>query len=203
MKKGNITMIIVMLMILTVGLYFISGTYARYADSRTGKTSVAVAKWQVSITDGEEDLGTNFTLPFTIQANPNVVAGKIAPETTATATIELDLAGTEVAVDFGAEVTDTALQTIFGNTAKNVTLKTEVTGANENATTGTDGITTIALPNGQAFGDTNGKITIKMTLTWNNDEDSNSADTNVGTVGGTLDLPVELTLKQHLASDVH
>lgn len=203
MKKGRITMMIVMLMLLTVVLYFISGTYARYADSRSGKTTVSVAKWQVAITDGTDALENNFTLPFTVEENDNVVEGKIAPATKATATIELDLTGTEVAVDFGAVVTDTALATLFGASSDKVKLSTEVKGATESATSNADGTTTIALPNGQAFSGENGKITITITLTWENDDTFNTSDTAVGTTAGTLEIPVELTLEQHIEADTH
>ena len=62
MKKSTVTIVIALLIILTVCLYFISGTYARYADSRSGNATVSVAKWSVSITDGTDPLNSDFTL---------------------------------------------------------------------------------------------------------------------------------------------
>ena len=193
MKKSSITAIIVLLMVLTVCLYFISGTYARYADEYSGQTTVDVAKWAVSITDGTEDLTNNFTLPFTVNTNTNVVEGKIAPGTTATAKIELDLTGTETAVDFGATINEDDLATIFGDSADDVTLSTSITGA---ATSGT--ITTINLPDGQAFNSSNGKIVMELTLEWTNNDANNLSDTEVGKAGATLNIPVDITLQQHI-----
>ena len=176
MKKSTIVTVIAILMVITVCLYFISGTYARYADSRSGNATTSIAKWAVSITDGTDPLDNDFTLPFTVEENQNVVAGKIAPSTTAKATIELDLTGTEVAVDFSA---------------------TSITGAASSGAT-----TTIQLPTdggtAKAFDSTNGKIEIEITLTWTNDDTFNTSDTTVGVTAGTLELPVELTLQQHI-----
>ena len=56
MKKSTIVTVIAILMVITVCLYFISGTYARYADSRSGNATTSVAKWAVSITDGTDPL---------------------------------------------------------------------------------------------------------------------------------------------------
>ncbi len=195
MKKSTVTIVIALLIILTVCLYFISGTYARYADSRSGNATVSVAKWSVSITDGTDPLNSDFTLPFTVEENENVVANKIAPETTAKANIELDLTGTEVAVDFEATISEENLATVFGDSADDVEVTTSITGA---ATSGTT--TTIPLKDGQAFTAENGKINIEITLTWTNNDAHNTSDTQVGVTGGTLELPVELTLKQHIGA---
>lgn len=198
MKKSTITTVIALLIILTVCLYFISGTYARYADSRSGNAQVSVAKWEVSITDGESPLNNQFKLPFTVQENANVVSGKIAPGTTATATIDLDLTGTEVAVDFEATISEENLSTVFGESADDVKVTTAVTGATSG---GTSGVTTIQLPgDGQAFTQGNGKIEITITLTWTNNDEHNTSDTTVGKAGSTLDIPVTLTLKQHIGA---
>ena len=197
MKKSTIVTVIAILMVITVCLYFISGTYARYADSRSGNATTSVAKWAVSITDGTDPLNDNFTLPFTVEENQNVVAGKIAPSTTAKATIELDLTGTEVAVDFSATINEDDLATVFGASAEKVEVSTSITGAASSGAT-----TTIQLPTdggtAKAFDSTNGKIEIEITLTWTNDDTFNTSDTTVGVTAGTLELPVELTLQQHI-----
>ncbi len=193
MKKSTITAIIVLLMILTICLYFISGTYARYADEYSGQTTVDVAKWAVSVTDGTEALTNNFTLPFTVETNANVVEGKIAPGSTAKATIELDLTGTEVAVDFGATIDEDELATVFGDSAEDVNLTTSITGA---ATSGAT--TTINLPSGQAFDASNGKVKIELTLEWTNNDSNNLSDTKIGNAGETLHIPVDITVQQHI-----
>lgn len=194
MTKRTIKGIIAILMLLTICLYFVSGTYARYTSALAGSTKVDVAKWAVAFKDGSGNaLSNDFNLTFTVDANPNVVSNKIAPSTTATATIEADLTGTEVAVDYEAVVNEEALATLFGASKDNVTVTTT---AKINGTDDTTG--TISLVDDKAFTAENGKVTITVKLTWANDDAKNVSDTTVGETGGTLTLPVTLTLKQHI-----
>lgn len=192
MTKKTVKSLIAVLMLLTVCLYFISGTYARYASELTGNASVSVAKWAVAFTDGTNALQNNFALTFTVDENPNVVPNKIAPATSATAKVVVDLTGTEVAVDYNAVVTQDALATVFGASADKVKVTAKVNG-NADTTQGT-----IALVNNQAFTADNGKVELIITLTWENDEAFNVSDTLVGENGGTLTLPVTVTLQQHI-----
>lgn len=194
MTKRAIKAIIAMLMLLTVCLYFVSGTYARYTSAVSGNTKVDVAKWAVAFKDGEgQDLTNSFNLAFKVDKNANVVSNKIAPQTSATAEIEVDLTGTEVAVDYNAEVTKTDLAKFFGDSASDVTVETTAT---VNGTTDTTG--KIALIDDKAFTADNGKVKITVKLTWKNNDEHNVSDTTVGTAGDTLTLPITLTLKQHI-----
>lgn len=195
MTKKTVKSLIAVLMLLTVCLYFISGTYARYTSTAAGTAKVDVAKWAVAFTDGTDPLTEDFELTFKVAANPNVVSNKIAPATTATATVVVDLDGTEVAVDYDALVDETDLATVFGASAANVEVTTT---AKVNGTEDTSG--TIALIGDTAFTDQNGKVEITITLTWDdtNTPETNAADTTVGMAGGTLTLPVTVTLEQHV-----
>lgn len=170
MTRNTKKLMIIVLMLVVVGLYFVSGTYARYTDSYTGTSKVTVAKWAVKLKDGANaELNKTFDLPFTVEENSNVVSGKIAPATEATATLNLDLTGTEVAVDYTAEITKADLATFFGNSASNVTVA--VTG----------GTTT----------EENGKYIATGTVDLVN-------DTATGVTAGTLTFPVTVTLQQHI-----
>ena len=86
---------------------------------------------------------------------------------------------------------------MFGDSAEKVEVSTSITGAASSGAT-----TTIQLPTdggtAKAFGSTNGKIEIEITLTWTHDDTFNTSDTAVGVTAGTLELPVELTLQQHI-----
>lgn len=196
MKKGTIKLIIAVLMLVTICLYFVSGTYARYAESITGNANVTVAKWAVAFKDGETTLANNFNLNFKVTDNTNVVSGKVAPGTSATATIEVDLTGTEVAVDYKAEIDEKALEAKFNGA--DVTVSTSVSGS----TTSKEG--TINLIEDKAFTETNGKVPIVITLTWNGEEadsdDKNGKDTAMGkgATGTAIELPVTLKLQQHI-----
>lgn len=196
MKKGTIKLIIAVLMLVTICLYFVSGTYARYAESITGNANVTVAKWAVAFKDGETTLANDFNLNFKVTDNTNVVSGKVAPGTSATATIEVDLTGTEVAVDYEAVIDEEALEAKFNGA--DVTVSTSVSGS----TTAKKG--TINLIEDKAFTETNGKVPIVITLTWNGEEadsdDKNVKDTAMGkgATGTAIELPVTLKLQQHI-----
>lgn len=189
-KKGIIVVIALLL-----AIYLIGSTYARYSTQGVGSANISIAEWHVSIKNGDTTLNsTSQDIPFEVQSNTFVVPGKIAPAVTATATIELDLAGTEVAVDFDAVIDDSAIADI-GASADKISLTTTVDG-----TTYTSGTSqTINLINNEAFTSTNGKKTVVLTVTWENDDNNNPDDTTMGTAGGTISIPVTLTAKQHIA----
>ena len=107
--------------------YLISSTYARYTTSGTGTGTVQVAKWNVVMKADDNTVVTDTTEPITfkVQSNTNVVPGKIAPAVTAKAEVELDLTGTEVAVDFDAVINQANIAKVFGDSASDVTLTVE------------------------------------------------------------------------------
>lgn len=193
MTKRTVKTIIAVLMILAICLYFISGTYARYTTSVGAKAEASVAKWAVSLKQGGSAISKEKPLTFTVQGNNNVVAGKIAPSVTAVSTVEVDLTGTEVAVDFAAIVDDKAIANIFGESASSVSATTTVTGGQVSGTT-----STLNLPDGQKFTNANGKVTLTITLTWENVEENNGSDTTVGIAAETLVIPVTLNVQQHI-----
>lgn len=189
MTKNTRKLIIATLMLLVVCLYFVSGTYARYTESITGDAKVSTATWAVTFKDGTTPLTNISNLTFTVQNNTNVVPGKIAPSVTAKATINVDLTGTEVAVDYTATIDKTALATFFGDSANNVT----VTVNGSDSATGT-----INLINNKAFTSANGVVPIEISITWadTNTETTNAADKKAA--GKDLTLPVTLTIQQHI-----
>ena len=186
---------IIVVIALLIALYLIGSTYARYSTVGRATGKADIAEWHVSIKNGDTSLtSTTQDIEFEVQSNPYVVPGKIAPAVTAVATVEVDLTGTEVAVDFDAVVDSSALSSI-GASADKITLTTAVDG-----TTYTSGTSqTMNLVNETAFTAANGKKTLTLTLTWENDDENNADDTTMGTTGGTISIPVTLTAQQHIA----
>ena len=177
-------------------VYLISSTYARYSTEGKGTGTIQVAKWNVAITadDGTVLNSTTQPITFEVQSNTNVVSGKIAPAVTAVAEVELDLTGTEVAVDFDAVIDDSAISTL-GASSDKLSLTVEVNGTAY--TSGTS--QKIDLVNDKAFTAANGKKTVTLTLTWENDDPANNPDdTTMGEAAPTLTIPVTLTAKQHI-----
>ncbi len=202
MTKRSVKSIIAVLMILTIALYFISGTYARYTDSWEGTGTVAVAKWNVTLKSGGESVEQkNLTLKFTPVANKYVVSGKIAPDVELEADVEIDLDGTEVAVDVKAEVNEESLKTAltnYGTVPEDIKVTAKID--NEDATE-----KTIELPDGgSAFGPENGKKILKINVKWTNVDLHSESDTKAGKAAEELDaleIPVTLTVQQHVLSD--
>ena len=176
--------------------YLISSTYARYSTTGAATGTIQVAKWAVAITadDGTTLNSTTQPITFTVQSNNNVVPGKIAPAVTAVAEVELDLEGTEVAVDFDAVIDQSAIETL-GASSDKLTLDVKVDG--KTYTSGTS--QTINLIGNSAFTSTNGKKKVTLTLTWDNEDPANNPDdTTMGEAAPTLEIPVTLTAKQHI-----
>lgn len=100
MTKKNVKQMMLVLMILVIGLYFISGTYARYASAATGSASAAVAKWAVKVNTVDITQSDSLTLNFEEVENDNVVDGKIAPASELKSQLVIDPTDSEVAMDY-------------------------------------------------------------------------------------------------------
>ena len=181
--------------LLLLVVYLISSTYARYSTVGKADGKVDVAKWAVVMKadDGTTLNSTTQNITFTVQSNSEVVPGKIAPDVTAKAEVELDLTGTEVSVDFTPTIGDYTPSTL--PSADKITL----TSALEGGTVGSSNY--IPLVNKSAFTDSNGKKKITLTLTWENDDENNVNDTATGMLADgsrTITIPVTLTVQQHI-----
>lgn len=77
-----------------------------------------------------------------------------------------------------------------------------MTSAVDGGTPGTAQV--IPLVDNSAFTAKNGKKTVTLTLTWeNSDTDAaKTEDTAVGVAGGTLTIPVTLTVQQHVQQHI-
>ncbi len=206
MNNKTVKTLMVVAMLFTLSLYFIGGTYARYIGEYTGNATASVAKWKVQL-NGKSAEETSMDLTFTPTKSEYVVDGKIAPGSSSTAEVKLDLDGTEVAVDVIAEVTESTLQeklTELGLTSSEIKFKSEFVGGGQASSSEGNGSKenpyVVKLPSNQAFS-TEDTITIKLTLEWGNDEAHNSEDTKAGKNAETLgeiSVPVKLTVRQHI-----
>ena len=189
-KKATKALLVVVALLLAILL--ISSTFARYSTVGKADGKVDIAKWVVKMTadDGTTLDSTTKNITFKVQNNANVVPGKIAPAVTAVAKIELDLTGTEVAVDFNAEVGDLTPTNLPSSD------KISLTSAVDGGTPGTS--QTIPLVNNAAFTTENGKKIVTLTLTWVNDDTNNADDTATGMTDTVFSIPVTMTVQQHI-----
>ncbi len=221
MNKKNVMSITVVAMLFAVSLYFIGGTYARYADKFEGEAKVGIAAWKVSLSGGES-AGKTITLPLTTDDNTDVVKGKIAPSVTASGTLEIDLEGTEVAVDLLVDVDEQAIKSALTTAGINdvqnndISLQIEAKGKDrapnvQAVLSGTGKQASpyvIMLPEGQANGFESGDaVEVTVKVTWKNDDSHSTEDTKIGTQaaesgaeegGLTLKVPVKLYVVQHI-----
>ena len=210
MNKKDAKMTIVVAMLLVLALYFVSGTYARYASNYTGNGTVNVAKWAVKLTkQGEtQELQNNFTLQLTPTSSDYVVSGKIAPSISATGILEIDLAGTEVAVEVTAEV-DKSGDAYAALPAQikaliddgRLTLNATVQRASGSSLSVNSGV--VSLPNATTgFTGTDTVVDVVVSAVWqgtSSDSDAiNTKDTAAGENVTSFKIPVKLTVQQHI-----
>ncbi len=193
MNKKTVVSVMAVAMLFAVSLFFVGGTYARYTGTFEGKTQADIAKWAIKVGGQESE---TFTPSFTYVENQYVADNKLAPNRSMTADIDIDLTGTEVAVDVLAKIDLSQLTAKIGDSQITAT----ATIGGQDATSG-DGLL-IELPEKAAFTSENGKKTLKITITWDNQEDAqNASDTNIGKTIENLQIPVTLTVQQHIVSE--
>ena len=208
MDKRTVKLVMIVAIVLTVALYFIGGTYARYVSTFEGTGEVDVAAWQVKLNEGSDEL----TLSLTADSNEDVVSGKIAPSYSASGEVSVDLKGTEVSVDVIAEVDESKIQSALSEAGIDVeSITTEVTAEKDPSASfdepqgkGTkDQPYVVKLKENKAFGE-NDKLKVTITVKWDNKDDAKST---TDTAGGKkaaegelkLSIPVKLYVVQHIA----
>lgn len=190
-KRGMVlALIIALLVVAGAGIY----TYARYQTSRTGNGTVTIAKWAAVVKQGGSEVSNNFNLTLTPVANSNVASGKVAPGSSATATLVLDLTGTEVVTDYEVEIGDVSGlpdgMTVSSVTAVQDSQAVTLTQSGSKYT-------------GQvALADVSKPITFTITVTWENSDSAAriTSDTTAGEAAGTKTVPVIVTAKQHIGA---
>lgn len=200
-RKSKVKKSILAIIILALLVALIGGTYARYVSTAKGTGDVSIAKWTVKV--NEEDISRTtgtFDLTFTAN-NADTVPNKVAPGGKAEAYVDVDLTGTEVSVDFTcnlATASADALKEVFGENYANmveVTVGTpELQGETSNMTLDTNnGVVKVGT---SAM---SGIVRVPITLTWENADANNSADTATGSLKTGVTIPVELSVQQHIA----
>ncbi len=100
MKKGFL--IILALILVVIGAYFVSETYARYTESILNSGSATVAKWAFGADNSDTTLKINLNEGYHAST---LAENKIAPGTSGSFVIALSNENTEVAVDVTVAIT--------------------------------------------------------------------------------------------------
>ena len=188
-KKGTLVVLIVFALVAVIG-----GTYARYTASSSSNAQLQVAKWAVAFKTNSAPISESNKLTFTVASNDYVAANRIAPSNSATANAVIDLTGTEVGVDVAVTVDTSSIATTLGIDASRITTSLTVNGV----TKASGATTTLTYDEVSAL--TSGQVPVVVTVTWAEDNSTanNTADTTAGKAGATLQVPVTLTVTQHV-----
>lgn len=193
-NKVLVGVLVALLLVGGVGVF----TYAKFASSWKGDKDVNVADWKVSLKQGGVAVANDFDLNLVIDnSDSNAKEGTIAPGSILTATLTLDLTGTEVQTDYILELSDLS-GLPQGMAISSVTAKVGSGTASE--------LSEVSVGTKQYQGTmtvdqiTNDKVVeFVITIVWDGLNDENNVDdTSFGTGDDTITIPVAITVSQHI-----
>ena len=204
MRKSKVRDVIIALIILVIALFFIAGTYARYASTGSGAGVVQVAKWAVKINTVDITQNNSFAVTFNEVANQYIVDGKIAPDGSLYADFVIDPTGSEVALDY--EFTLGTITSSTGTVPDGIAVEKVCTvdGSTETELTADASgkyVGTIELASQSAELSSSESVTVRVYIKWTNSDEATriTSDTTAGITPPTLTMQVTGTAKQHIA----
>lgn len=200
MKNKSKYLIMILLAIVTIGSYLISGTYARYTSSASGTGAAQAAKWSFKVNDTEIAKGTQVEgLTFNLfdtanlkeenvtTAETHVASSKIAPGTGGKVIVGVENAS-EVVAKYSITLTQES------NTA-NIPIEYSLTGNDNDWSTS---LTNIKVTNQEiAIGAKNAAaITVYWRWAYKEDGSADESDTAIGIAAqtGTPSVKVKATI---------
>lgn len=189
-KKINKVLFMIFLLFL---IYFIKNvqTYSKYNTENDGRDSTTVAQWNVKIGKNNMNNGYDFSneLVLKTENNKNVIDGKIAPGTSISTQFSLDCSECETSLKYIVKPS----QIKCNGQEDSRFIVTSIN--NEKNTMQYDeeedyyyGIVDIK--------DAYKVMNIKATVTWNNDDGNNEADTESGVENSIIVLPLTVRVEQ-------
>ena len=175
-------------------ILIINESYALLQTISSGSAEVKTGSWTIKI--NEKNISNGITETFTLnnviydESNENIENGYIAPGKSGYFDIVLDPSGTDVAISY--EINVTLDECAYPNNIKLSVENTSTDGGVEvigNTFKGLISLNDIK---------NNKTITLKLTLIWENNEEFNESDTNLGTIeANKLKIPITITLNQY------
>lgn len=188
--KNKIIYIVCAIMIF-ISIYEIKNTYGLFESKKEIDIDKSVAKWNIYINDNNLNTTETFTIDnFTFQETDTVAKDKIAPGILGWFDILIDARDTQVSIIY--EITFD-----FTSLPSNITVeKIEEINGREIIKTGPN-----TYSNYITLDDINNNVkdTIRVYIKWNNDEENNENDTNIGIIkNNSIKIPVSITVSQYL-----
>ena len=188
-------LMIITLIVILFALYKIAQTYAVFYNEANGTITQKQANWIIKINNADISSGVEkeFVVDqFECNENSHIMPGKIAPSVTGDFYITIDPTNTDVAVKYEikmdkSNLVNEKIQILSIEEVENNISLTETEDGAYSAIMSLDDIKA-------------GKINkIKVTISWENDEENNEEDTKIGTVKNpTLQIPITINVSQYL-----
>lgn len=188
--KNKIIYIVCAIMIF-ISIYEIKNTYGLFESKKEIDIDKSVAKWNIYINDNNLNTTETFTIDnFTFQETDTVAKDKIAPGILGWFDILIDARDTQVSIIYEITFDFTSLP------SKITVEKIEEINGREIIKTGPN-----TYSNYITLDDINNNVkdTIRVYIKWNNDEENNENDTNIGIIkNNSIKIPVSITVSQYL-----
>ncbi len=189
MKKALISASLVLL-ILTIAQ--ITKSFGVFETVFTDDSDVNIAKWHIYVNDYDLNSSNNtfYVDNITYTNNEGVSTGRFAPGVTGTFLLEIDPTDTEVSFQYeltidlsGLDYSQIRIDSIEGINNTNLTVFNNVYSRV---------FTLNEIYDGK-------KDTIKVTFSWENDDDNNESDSLLGSSDGYIEIPVNISFSQYVA----
>lgn len=196
-KVKNRTLLFIMIAFL---IAIIGGTYSRYSSQGTASGKGEVAKWHIELNDTDISLA-NTSVNVTAEtisgvSSENITSGKMAPGQTLGANFSVDPTGSEVAIDYELE--------IGAITGENFDTDSTISISKVTAMVYGESPVEMVVSNGkylffESLDDVlaNKNVTFTAYINWDVNS-NNAADTLNGTSVLNLQVPINVTAKQHI-----
>lgn len=199
MKKQTLyTTIFISLIVLSI-IIVVFYTYALFETNKNVPISSDLAKWNIKVNDTMITNGNSSQNNFNIgsinwQSGGHVREGKAAPGSIGKFNIEIDPTDTQVSFVYTIKVDLSELD----NDEFQISEIKETNG-NEFIRTGEDTYVGIARLSDNEQGK---KYNIEISLIWNNNEENNDKDTELGKKAEEdIDIPVEIDISQYIGTE--
>ena len=174
--------------------YIINESYALLQTISSGNAEAKTGSWTIKL--NEKNISNGVTESFTLnniiydESDENIENGYIAPGKSGYFDIVLDPSGTDVAISY--EINVRLDECAYPDNIKLSVENTSTDGGVEVIGNTFKGL--ISLNDIKS----NKTITLKLTLIWENNEEFNESDTNLGTIeANKLKIPITVTLNQY------
>lgn len=178
-------LIVVALILLSITILEITGTYALFETNASGQGNLEVGKWVIEVNGEDISVSQNITLDdFTYSQSSHTEDGYFAPGRMATFDLVIDTSKSDVSVAYELDIDDSVLEDHPNISISILDTKTNQT-INDNTYSG------VIL-----LGDPSRILTLRISLNWDNQLTYDEADTSL--IGKELAFAITAHFEQYI-----